>query len=73
MMPLNYILKNSVYKLCFVDFITIKKKKKKKGTWVQVARGKKHKSIVFVVLFVCVSMYVHTCEKRKRDYVYIKK
>ena len=71
-MPLNYILKNSVRKFCFVDFITIKKKRIK-SMWVQVARGKKHKSIVFVVLCVCVSVYVHTYEKRKRDYIYIKK
>lgn len=48
-------------------------KKRIKSMWVQVARGKKHKSIVFVVLFVCVSMYVHRYEKRKRDYIYIKK
>ena len=54
-------------KFCFVDFITIKKKKRIKRTWVQVARGKKHKSIVFVVLCVvceCVCTYIWKKEER---------
>lgn len=58
MMPLNYILKNSVYKLCFVDFITIKKKKEKGHVGPGCKRKKTQKHCVCG--FICVCEYVCT-------------
>ena len=53
MMPLNYILKNSVYKLCFVDFITIKKKKNKEHVGPGCKRKKNTKALC-LWFYLCV-------------------